>query len=107
MSLKDAIVLWSDGVNKALDGKFEEAISVWSSMQEPGARISFNIASMHLLLGRPDKAEKVRNCCKKSCSMGCLLMDELFSPLARILTWLSRRILTWHWPTSRGGLYAS
>ena len=59
MSLKDAIVLWSDGVTKALDGKFEEAITVWSSMQESGARISFNIASMHALLGRLDQAEKV------------------------------------------------
>ena len=61
MSLKDAIVLWNDGVNKALDGKFEEAIAVWNSMQESGARISFNIASMHLLLGRRDLAEKVRD----------------------------------------------
>ncbi len=59
MSLKDAIVLWNEGVNKALDGKFEEAITVWNSMQESGARISFNIASMHILLGRRDMAEKV------------------------------------------------
>ena len=60
MSLKEAIVLWNEGVNKALDGKFEEAISVWNSMQESGARISFNIASMYILLGNLEKAEKVR-----------------------------------------------
>ena len=60
MSLKDTIEQWSQGVDKALEGRFEEAIDVWSSMQEPGAKIHFNIASMYLLLGRLDNAERVR-----------------------------------------------
>lgn len=65
MSLKDTIEQWSQGVDKALDGKFQEAISVWSSMQEPGARIYFNIASMYYLLGDLNRAEEVgKPCCK-------------------------------------------
>ena len=59
MSLKDTIVQWSEGVDMALKGKSEEAIGIWTAMQDPGARIFFNIASMHLLLGNLDKAEKV------------------------------------------------
>lgn len=59
MSLKDTIVQWSEGVDLALSGKFREAISVWGAMQEPGARIYFNIASMHVLLGSIENAEKV------------------------------------------------
>lgn len=59
MSLKDTIVQWSEGADLALEGKSEEAIGIWTAMQEPGARILFNIASMHLLLGNLDKAEKV------------------------------------------------
>lgn len=60
MSLKDTIVQWSEGADQALKGKPEEAIGIWTAMQEPGARIFFNIASMHLVLGNLDKAEKVR-----------------------------------------------
>lgn len=59
MSLKDTIVQWSQGVDKALDGRFEEAIEVWSGMQEPGARIYFNIASMYILLGDLENAGRV------------------------------------------------
>ena len=59
MSLKDTIELWSKGVDKALEDKFQDAIDVWTSMQEPGARIFFNIASMHLFLGNIDNAERV------------------------------------------------
>lgn len=59
MSLKDMIVQWSQGVDKALDGKFEEAIDIWTAMQEPGARICFNVGCMHLLLGNLDNAERV------------------------------------------------
>lgn len=46
-------------MDKALEGKFDEAIDIWTSMQEPGARIYFNIASMYILLGSLDSAEKV------------------------------------------------
>lgn len=63
MSLKDTIEQWSRGVDKALDGMLDEAIDIWTSMQEPGARIYFNIASTHLLLGNLDNAERVSMCC--------------------------------------------
>lgn len=43
----------------ALEGKLAEAIDVWTAMQEPGARIHFNVACMHILLGSIDNAEKV------------------------------------------------
>jgi hypothetical protein len=59
MSLKDTIEQWSEGVDLALGGKAREAIAVWTAMQEPGARIYFNIASMYMLLGSIDNAEKV------------------------------------------------
>ncbi len=59
MSLKETIVQWSEGVDMALEGRSEEAIGVWTSMQEPSARIYFNIACMHLLLGSLDNAERV------------------------------------------------
>ena len=59
MSLKDTIVQWSEGVDLALSGKPKDAIAVWTAMQEPGARIYFNVASMHVLLGSIENAEKV------------------------------------------------
>lgn len=59
MSLKDTIVQWSQGVDKALEGKSEEAIDIWTTMAEPGARIYFNLASMHMLLGNLDNAKRV------------------------------------------------
>ena len=60
MSLKDTIVQWSEGVDKALEGKFQEAVDIWTSMQEPGARIYYNISCMHLLLGSMDNAQRVK-----------------------------------------------
>ena len=65
MSLKDFIVQWSDGVDKALEGKFDGALDIWTAIQEPGARIYFNIASMYLLLGKLDNAHRVSaaGCC--------------------------------------------
>jgi len=62
MSLKETIVLWNQGVDKALDGKFKEALGIWTSMQEPGARIMYNISSMHVLLGDLESAVKVSWC---------------------------------------------
>ena len=60
MSLKDTIVYWNQGVDKAQEEKYLEAIDIWTSMQEPGARILFNVASMHFMLGNLDNAERVR-----------------------------------------------
>ena len=48
-------------MDKALEGKFQEAVDIWTGMQEPGARIYFNIASMHILLGNLEEAETVRD----------------------------------------------
>ena len=65
MSLKETIEQWNEGVNKFLDGKFEEALGIWSAMLEPGARILYNIASMHLLLGDLDSAKTVKYFCSQ------------------------------------------
>lgn len=68
MSLKDTIVQWSEGVDLALSGKSKEAIAVWSAMQEPGARIYFSIASMYVVLGSIENAEKVSLQCLVQCT---------------------------------------
>ena len=59
MSLKETIILWNSGVEAALAGNLEEAITEWLTMSEPGAKIHYNIASMHLKQGRLDQAIKV------------------------------------------------
>ena len=59
MSLKETIVQWNEGVERFHDGKYKEALGIWSAMVEPAARILYNIASMHLLLGDLDTAKKV------------------------------------------------
>ena len=59
MSLKENIELWSQGVDLSQEGKTREAMEIWSSMQEPGTKILYNIASMHLHLGDLEGARKV------------------------------------------------
>lgn len=60
MSLKETIILWNSGVEAALAGNFDQAISEWTSMPEPGAKIYYNIACMRLKQGQLDQAIKVR-----------------------------------------------
>ena len=52
----------------ALAGNLDQAVSEWTSMPEPGAKIYYNIASMHLKQGQLDKAIKVSTVEVK---MGC------------------------------------
>ena len=59
MSLKETIILWNSGVEAALAGNFDQAISEWISMPEPGAKIYYNIACMRLKQGQLDQAIKV------------------------------------------------
>ena len=59
MSLKDTILLWNNGAEKAVKGRHEEAIDIWTEMPEPGARIYFSIASMFIKLGNLEDAERV------------------------------------------------
>lgn len=59
MSLREMIEFWKDGVEKAERNQFTAAIEAFLSMQEPGARIYFNVASMQLRLGNLAAAEDV------------------------------------------------
>ena len=59
MSLKETIIYWNNGVEAAIAGNLEQAITEWMSMPEPGAKIYYNIASMRLKQGQLDQALKV------------------------------------------------
>lgn len=58
MALKDTIILWNDGVNLYLEEEFEEAISKFKQIENPNARICYNIAFSFLQLDRLDDALK-------------------------------------------------
>ena len=60
MSLKETIIYWNSGVEAALAGNLDQAINEWQSMPDPGAKIYYNIASMHLKQGQLGKAIQVR-----------------------------------------------
>ena len=51
---------WKTGVEMASRNQYTAAIEAFLSMQEPGARIYFNAASMYLRLGNLPDAEEVR-----------------------------------------------
>lgn len=59
MSLKEMIAHWKEGVEKASKNQYTAAIEAFLGMQEPGARIYFNVASMYLRLGNLPSAEEV------------------------------------------------
>lgn len=59
MSLKEYVEQWQEGSKLGEEGRYQEAIDMFFSMQEPGARIFFNAASMYLRLGNLDEAGKV------------------------------------------------
>lgn len=59
MSLKDTIISWNNGVEAAIAGNLDQAISEWKGMAEPGAKIYYNMASMHLKKGQLDEAIRV------------------------------------------------
>ncbi|XP_061183967.1 uncharacterized protein LOC133192115 [Saccostrea echinata] len=58
MALKDTIILWNDGINSYLEEEFEEAISKFQQIENPNARILYNIAFTHLQLNRLEDAVK-------------------------------------------------
>ena len=60
MSLKEMIEHWKTGVEMASRNQYTAAIESFLGMQEPGARIYFNVASMYLRLGNLPDAEEVR-----------------------------------------------
>ena len=59
MSLRETIELWKDGVEKAEKGLHREAVDVFLSIPEPGARIYFNVANMCLSLNSIVESAKV------------------------------------------------
>ena len=61
MSLRETIELWKDGVDKAKQSRYVEAIDVFMSIPDfhVGARIYFNICNMYIELGDVAKAEEV------------------------------------------------
>lgn len=58
MALKDTIILWNDGVNLYLEEEFEEAISKFKQIENPNARVLYNVAFSYLQLDRLDDALK-------------------------------------------------
>lgn len=59
MALKDTIILWNDAVNLYLEEEFEEAIKKFKQIENPNARIFYNIAFSYLQLNRLEDALKV------------------------------------------------
>lgn len=59
MSLRETIELWKEGVEKAGKGLHREAVDIFLSIPEPGARIYFNVANMCLSLNNVVESEKV------------------------------------------------
>ena len=60
MSLVETIRLWQEGVCAA-DGKgWRAALDAFTAVQNPSAKICFNIGCIHLVLGKLAEAEEVR-----------------------------------------------
>ena len=59
MALKDTIILWNNAVNLYLAEEFEEAIKMFKQIENPNARIFYNIAFSYLQLNRLEDALKV------------------------------------------------
>ena len=59
MSLRETIELWKEGVEKAEKEQYAAALECFNAISEPGARIHFNMASLHLELGDLLGAERV------------------------------------------------
>lgn len=72
MSLKEYVEQWQEGSKLGEEGRYQEAIRVFLDMQEPGARIYFNAASMYLRLGNLDEAELVSGVGEREWSASCI-----------------------------------
>lgn len=59
MSMKETLIYWAEGVDKADSGDNAGAMEQFSYIVEPFARIYYNMAAMQLRLGNINQAEKV------------------------------------------------
>lgn len=60
MSLVETIRLWQEGVCAADGKQWRAALDAFTAVQNPPAKICFNIGCIHLILGELAKAEEVR-----------------------------------------------
>jgi len=58
--MKENIIYWSEGVERAEIGDNAGALERFSYITEPFARIFYNMAAIQLRLGNINQAEKVR-----------------------------------------------
>lgn len=61
MSLVETIRLWQEGVCAADGKQWRAALNAFTAVQNPPAKICFNIGCIHLILGELAKAEEVRH----------------------------------------------
>lgn len=60
MSLVETIRLWQEGVCAADRKEWSAALDAFTAVQNPPAKICFNIGCIHLVLGKLVEAEEVR-----------------------------------------------
>lgn len=60
MSLVETIRLWQEGVCAADRKEWRAALDAFTAVQNPPAKICFNIGCIHLVLGKLAEAEEVR-----------------------------------------------
>ncbi|NXC71728.1 NCF2 factor, partial [Anhinga anhinga] len=58
MSLVETIRLWQEGVCAADRKDWRAALAAFTAVQNPSAKICFNIGCIHLVLGKPAEAEE-------------------------------------------------
>lgn len=59
MSLAETISLWNEGVQAADKKDWKGALNAFSAVQDPHARLCFNMGCMYSILGDLPEAEKV------------------------------------------------
>lgn len=84
MSLVETIRLWQEGVCAADGKEWGAALKAFTAVQNPPAKICFNIGCTHLVLGQLAEAEEVRHssqCCREA-SPSSPCRCSLLAPLA-------------------------
>lgn len=61
MSLVETIRLWQEGVCAADSKDWSAALAAFTAVQNPPAKICFNIGCIQLVLGKLAEAEEVRD----------------------------------------------
>lgn len=69
MAYRDLVRGWHEGVLAVDKGDWESALKIFSSIEEPSARICFNIGCVHLLTGNLEGAVQVRERRKSKISL--------------------------------------